>query len=172
MSAFRAFRVVVRLFTSFNRDHRRQLAVAPCVAEVLERRQILTVGPTVEAVLSGNEFVIDGTKMDDDIRVQWLRNDASTNQLNVTVGGQFVDSFAATGVQRIVAKTYQGNDTFPNGTALPSVIYGGSGNDTLIGGSDRDKIFGEGGSDILKGREWGRPSGRRSRQRHPLRRCG
>jgi Ca2+-binding RTX toxin-like protein len=45
------------------------------------------------------------------------------------------------------------NDTFDNQTNIRSYIYGGEGDDTLLGGSSYDYIYGDQGNDTLNGRE-------------------
>jgi Ca2+-binding RTX toxin-like protein len=45
------------------------------------------------------------------------------------------------------------NDTFDNQTNVRSYIYGGEGDDTLLGGSSNDYIYGDQGNDTLNGRE-------------------
>lgn len=55
-------------------------------------------------------------------------------------------------VTRISFRGFAGNDDFKNETALPSVAYGGAGNDVLVGGSGSDRLQGGDGNDILVGR--------------------
>lgn len=59
---------------------------------------------------------------------------------------------SAAGVQRLVISAGGGNDVVRNQTGLPSVIYGGTGDDVLYGGSRTDTIYGGAGNDFLYGR--------------------
>ena len=43
----------------------------------------------------------------------------------------------------------EGDDSFANNTSLPSVAYGGGGSDTLIGGSGKDLLDGDGRCQII-----------------------
>jgi Ca2+-binding RTX toxin-like protein len=45
----------------------------------------------------------------------------------------------------------EGDDTFLNGTDIPSDVTGGAGNDNLRGGSGKDSLFGLEGNDLLDG---------------------
>jgi len=42
---------------------------------------------------------------------------------------------------------YGGNDTFNNLTNIDSFVFGGAGNDTLLGGTGCDSMWGEDGND-------------------------
>ncbi len=69
------------------------------------------------------------------------------------VSGRQIGQFALNTVTSIVIDASGGNDsvTLIN-IAIDSEIYGGNGNDTLIGSLGNDSIFGEAGNDSLFGR--------------------
>jgi Ca2+-binding RTX toxin-like protein len=56
-------------------------------------------------------------------------------------------------VHRLLFKGHKGNDSFLNGTSLPSTAYGHDGNDFLVGGSAVDELRGGDGDDRLVGGE-------------------
>jgi hypothetical protein len=59
--------------------------------------------------------------------------------------------FPAGAVQRVEFYGGAGDDVFINNTSLPSVAWGGEGNDTLRGGAGEDTLYGGFGDDILYG---------------------
>ena len=61
-------------------------------------------------------------------------------------------AYDATRVQSIRFEGNDGNDRFVNDTTLPSIAYGGNGNDTLTGGRNHDELIGGRGQDTLSGR--------------------
>lgn len=61
------------------------------------------------------------------------------------------ESFLATTVDELEILGLNGNDEINNFTALPSLIEGGEGADTIYGGSSNDTIFGGNGSDKISG---------------------
>jgi uncharacterized protein YkwD len=67
----------------------------------------------------------------------------------ITAEGQ---RFNVAGIGRIVITGLGGNDVIRNLTAVPSVIYGGTGNDTIVGGVATDILYGGHGNDTLNGR--------------------
>lgn len=110
------------------------------------------VTPTV--YVSGGDLYIDGTPGPDVVSVvntgssyavSELRTDAYLPRTRVTN----IPVASVTG--EVVFHGFDGNDSFANSTALRGVIYGGNGNDTLTGGSDKDWIFGDAGNDSLDG---------------------
>lgn len=85
-----------------------------------------------------------------------LRVGGQIAQVSVVViganGDQALGSWLLGSVQRVEYTGSGGNDTF-NGAAVskPMTITGNAGNDTLIGGGDRDTINGNGGNDVIRG---------------------
>ena len=57
------------------------------------------------------------------------------------------------GVNHVIFRGLNGDDTCRNDTPLRSFQYGGKGNDTLIGGSSNDYLYGESENDKLYGRD-------------------
>ena len=57
------------------------------------------------------------------------------------------------GVNHIIFRGNNGNDTLENNTPLRSFQYGGKGNDVLIGGSNTDYLYGETEDDKLFGND-------------------
>ena len=120
--------------------------------EVLEQR----------AMLSVSAFFTPGTGL------LTVTGDSLNNVIEVSrnaAGSILVNNGAVSikGGTPTVANTSQitingagGNDTLAlneaNGALPKSQIFGGSGNDTLIGGSGADQLFGQAGNDILQGR--------------------
>jgi uncharacterized protein YkwD len=68
----------------------------------------------------------------------------------ISVAGR---SFSATAVRRIVVSAGKGDDLVRNDTTIAATLYGGLGNDRLIGGSSRDVLYGGHGNDYLNGRQ-------------------
>ena len=62
-----------------------------------------------------------------------------------------VDSFPVATVDTILATLNNGDDTLINRTDIPSALFGGRGNDTLVGGTNSDQIFGGIGNDNMWG---------------------
>ena len=73
----------------------------------------------------------------------------------VDSSGEFFDAeFPASQVEYLQVFANGGDDRVENDTSLRSSLWGGEGEDALIGGSDNDWISGGiGGSDLLVGRE-------------------
>lgn len=69
----------------------------------------------------------------------------------VVVADGVTTSFQASNVRSLVFLGGAGNDQFTNNTSLRSHAFGEDGNDTLIGGSNRDDLFGGLGDDVLTG---------------------
>jgi uncharacterized protein YkwD len=106
--------------------------------EVLEGRDC----PTTINLFHGILTVL-GTDQADTII---LRQSGDT----ILVAGQ---SFSATAIRRIVVSAGKGDDLVRNDTAIAATLYGGIGNDRLIGGSARDVLYGGHGNDYLNGRQ-------------------
>ena len=108
--------------------------------ELLEDR---AVPANVSASVRQGVLTVTGTPGPDVINV---RQNAGV----VSVDG--VGAFAAATVAHIVVNAQAGNDTISlNGTSIPAIVFGGDGNDTLIGSTGNDWLFGENGNDRLLG---------------------
>jgi Ca2+-binding RTX toxin-like protein len=58
-------------------------------------------------------------------------------------------SFPAASVQKLVVNGGPGNDSVSNNTSVPSVVFGGLGDDTVFGGVGADVIDGGAGRDVI-----------------------
>ena len=74
-----------------------------------------------------------------------------SSQVQASITGADSQTFASNQIQRVVFIGLEGNDTFTNDTAIPSLQYGQGGNDTLRGGTGVDTINGGPGNDFLDG---------------------
>jgi hypothetical protein len=79
------------------------------------------------AVLSNRILTVHGSGGDDVITV-------GTSGSNITAAGQ---SFAASLVNRIVVAAEGGNDRVTISVAKPTRVFGGTGSDTIYGGSNQ-----------------------------------
>jgi Ca2+-binding RTX toxin-like protein len=80
----------------------------------------------------------------------WVR----MQHFNHIIGGTHeTQLFPASKVRSIVMNGFAGNDALRLAATLnkPAAIFGGSGNDLLIGGAASDKLFGASGNDVLIG---------------------
>ncbi len=116
--------------------------------ETLEDRLV----PATALLNSAGQLTVNGTNASETIRV-------TQNSSYVTVEG--VGSFRTSAVRSIVVDAKDGNDTVDmRAVSIAATIFGGNGNDMLIGtqgsdliqgGNGNDKIFGEGGNDTIYG---------------------
>lgn len=88
---------------------------------------------------------IDGSNRDDEVSIGVSRNNmvARVNDIERI--------FSANLVRLIRVIVHEGNDRVENHSAIPSVIHGGAGNDTLKGGSALDLLDGGAGDDEIVG---------------------
>jgi Ca2+-binding RTX toxin-like protein len=130
-----------------NRIHR-------SVIELLERRRLLSAGPTPVSLNGSGQLRINGTNGPDVIRVSLEA--ADTAKLDVTVNGS-VTTFDVASVKRgIRVDGRGGNDDIrvdqTNGAiSIPLNVQAGSGDDTVVGGAGDDRIDGSSGNDLLEG---------------------
>ena len=103
-------------------------------------------GKTTATLLNG-ELYVNGSPRADKIVIM---NRAA--KCTVTSDGRLLGSFAQSLVTHITVDAGDGNDflTLMN-VNISSDLYGGRGNDRIIGSSAADQIFGEDGSDVLFG---------------------
>jgi uncharacterized protein YkwD len=109
--------------------------------EALERRDC----PVASATLYNGVLTVQGSEGDDHIFIgrsgDWI-----------SAAGQW---FAASSVAQLVVTAGGGDDRVRDASGLSAVIYGGAGDDTILGGRGHDTIYGGQGEDrILGGRGW------------------
>jgi hypothetical protein len=100
------------------------------------------------AGLVGGALVVFGSEGHDVLRLQQGRN-----QIFVFAGGRLLGSFDTSSVDSVAIHGQAGHDVIAlgNNFRLSATIYGGAGNDVLIGGRADDVIFGGDGHDVLLG---------------------
>src|SRR5262249_22798796 len=98
-----------------------------------------------------NVLLITGTNRSDVIVVE--PQPKSFGILRVVQNKHVLVTFISTDVQRIVIFGLAGNDKITVSGALsqPAVIFGGNGNDAIVGGSGDDQISGGNGNDSIVG---------------------
>ncbi len=111
--------------------------------EALEARQLLT------AVLSGGVLSIYGTSASDQIHVSFPPT--QNPQVSVTTNGVNDGLFSTSSVSSIRVYAYGGDDYVRLNGAIPSLVYGSSGNDILYGGAAADQLIGGLGQDRIYG---------------------
>ena len=105
------------------------------------------VAVNAPAVLAGRTLTINGSSGDDTIT---LARDGDGN-LSVSVDGQS-STYAAADVDRVEIFALDGDDSVVLAQDAPNTrIFGGAGDDTLVGGYGNDEIFGDEGDDSLDG---------------------
>ena len=103
---------------------------------------------TVTAAVVAGELRITGTDLSDVITV----GPAPVGGAQVTVGGAVVAVFTAA-VDRVRVDAGAGDDSvlLEPGLAIPAVLFGGAGSDTLVGGGGADRLYGGAGNNVLAG---------------------
>ena len=108
--------------------------------EPLEQRTLMSVS------LSAGVLRVYGTSYNDNISMV-----SFVGTLHVFDNGVH-SSFNEVDVSRISVCTFEGNDSVSAAVSRRIDIYGGPGDDRLIGGSQNDYVFGEDGNDTVGGR--------------------
>lgn len=117
--------------------------------EALEDRALPATGASPTAVLRGGLLTITGTEANDSAVVSAAQGQVF---VRMTSGGATrTQSFRGAQVTRVDFYGLGGNDTYTNLTAIRGQAIGGTGNDTLTGGSGSDYLFGGDGDDTLNG---------------------
>ncbi len=107
--------------------------------ENLEARQLLAADLAIQ--LRGDTLVLTGSDEDD---AAWVRSGSDSVTAYISNGTSFdYRKFDAGFVKSIDFFGLAGDDRFENQTNIPVDAYGGAGNDTLIGGSANDRLFGD-----------------------------
>jgi Ca2+-binding RTX toxin-like protein len=128
-----------------NGRHTGSVSRPTAFVELLEARRLLSA-----TLNSAGTLNILGTSKDDVISVYRPHNDPSRIEAKVR---NVVSSFNLADVKQIRIEGFSGHDYIQvsNNIALPTRIYGGAGNDTIIGGGSRDRIYGGTGNDSIIG---------------------
>jgi len=117
-----------------------------CIAEPLETRRLLAVGPQCVPAFGGHDLYVIGTDNDDTIDVR-LNGNVVEGNLN----GQNYVSCTNLGVIRIYGEDGADAITVQPGVTHRAFIWGGDKGDNIHGGSGDDIIMGEGGNDVIGG---------------------
>lgn len=105
--------------------------------EFLEERNLLS------ASLVNNTLVLLGSPKQDSFQI-------SSDGTNLTVlEGNKTQTFSVSSVSSILADTQAGNDTVVNNTSVPMVASLGSGDDFVVGSSNKDTLDGGPGKDVV-----------------------
>lgn len=126
------------------------LSESPAMFERLEERLLLGGGGGICWKISGD---IDRRNPNDTIVID--RDPANSSILRATVNGRVVSTQTESRVASIRVTAGKGDDIIRielgANCRIPVIVYGGAGNDTLIGGSGADALYGEAGTDTLRG---------------------
>jgi hypothetical protein len=112
----------------------------------------------VKASLNYGTLMVTGTKASDKIALRLKAGDSSVLEVDAGDDGSAEFSFARADVARIVVDGGAGSDAIrideSNGVfddTIPTTLAGGSGNDTLTGGSGAEMLLGGRGNDSIDG---------------------
>lgn len=134
------------------------LALPAATLQPIDTTPVVTVPlptPQVTVTLGAEgELLINGTTGDDSVKVQ-----TSSGQVTVIVSvpnaaGGFNLTYTSFDPKRVSAihfRGFDGNDFFQNDSAVKCIAEGHAGNDTLIGGGGADVIWGGVGDDYMLG---------------------
>jgi Ca2+-binding RTX toxin-like protein len=116
-------------------------------APALERLEQRDVPAIISWPDANGVIIIEGTNAADHVSVSY---DSTGTQVVINDIYSTLSTSKAS-VKKIVFTGHGGDDYFGNFTAIPSVADGGSGKDTLWGGSGTDYLHGGGDDDLLLG---------------------
>ncbi len=118
----------------------------------------MAAAPTVRARVVDGTLRVAGSPFADDFALRISANDPNQLQLDIDADGSADDSFDINDFSSIVVDAGRGNDRVvldtANGaftTARPTIVDGGRGDDTLLGGSGAELFFGGPGDDFVDG---------------------
>jgi RTX calcium-binding nonapeptide repeat (4 copies)/Calpain family cysteine protease len=120
----------------------------PLLLELLEDRCV----PAVTAALTGTTLTVNGTPGNDTIIVRRVGDVISVAGTGVSVsagrvGQVVVNAGAGDDVIRLDSETTRGQAAL----GVPCVVYGGAGNDTIVGTPGADRLDGGSGNDTITG---------------------
>ena len=117
----------------------------------LEQRRLLAS----DIGLSDGFICITGTELNDAVDVYSDGDQIVVSAAEYGLDGEMIDStlqsFHQDEVRGIYFQGNAGDDVFVNDTSLNAIAQGGSGNDVLISGLNRDVLHGSSGDDVLIG---------------------
>jgi Ca2+-binding RTX toxin-like protein len=120
-------------------------------------------------IMSGEVVSAASGNIDREDRIVYITGDDWRDQCYVTVDGDEIEieltvydaggdvddtddrDYDLEDIDLIVFHGFSGDDDFWNNTPIPSVAYGGAGDDVLLGGSADDDLYGGAGGDYLAG---------------------
>jgi len=128
----------------------------------LETRSLMAASLTASLNVADGILRVEGTYSSDQVHVRHSGGAVRIDGITIAVTNGETTTPAASvprgQISKIVVAALDGNDlvqmhdTLRAGeAAIPMVIHGGSGNDTLIGGRGADSIYGESGADSILG---------------------
>lgn len=128
-------------------ESRRRTVDSQLRVESLEGRLVLSA--SIDFGIRDGVVRIMGTDANDTVLVE-----QQGRRLAVTLATpdrEITRSLPLRAVQAIRFDALGGDDRFTNRSAIPSVVRGGPGDDTLLGGGGRDSLFGGEGDDTIRG---------------------
>jgi CSLREA domain-containing protein len=101
--------------------------------------------------LGDHVLLVTGTSKNDVLIIE--PRPANMTQVRVKATGHLLGIFSSSSFQHIVAYGLDGNDTIVIDPRITqsAIMFGGNGNDTLVGGSGNDQLSGDSGNDSLFG---------------------
>jgi len=118
----------------------------------------VTATPSVRAKVVDGTLRVTGSPFADKIALRINKDDSSQLQVDIGADGTADDTFDINSFATIVVDAGRGDDFVQldtaNGaftTARPTIVDGGSGDDTLVGGSGNELFLGGSGNDFVDG---------------------
>jgi Ca2+-binding RTX toxin-like protein len=116
-----------------------------------EVRRLLASDLTMS--VNNGVLTIDGSSQDDAVYVRYFADNILVRYGVRGIGLMQGQQFPASSINSVEFNGFDGDDLFVNNTDLSSLAYGGSGSDTLRGGSGVDSLYGGSGDDFMMGRD-------------------